>query len=465
MIEGIGIDNLFTLPVIGGAITLLLILLGARLMVLANQKKQAAVQQTKLWTRTFTRLSDGVGLPVSGRLAYLDHVFSVWRHHFKHGDRLIAFTLFQSTLSIMQGETDAIRDVTVAIEGQLRSDSYCDLVFARGNKAIKKILHPAPIGLLLKIWDGGTLLAIIAPLYEKCTVEEAKTTTSLVGQIIKNTSYFRSALREKLQTDQTIQDLQERVQTFLKAIGGIRHDLGGTMAPMLSGLMAISEQYPGLRGDIPEILQTNLDGILPTVNGVQQILTNLTEIIEALIFPDQELELEDLLLAITFETMFSTWIKEAGDKNPAVSYTVNIPFDLVVKANTTALYQSLWNILRNAERYTPQGTISISAKMEDDVVYLWITDTGAGMTENDLANIGSFGYRGSLTKEIHGHGIGLWMSYRLVGAMKGKLDVSSQPGRGTTFRLTLKKGEMLGGATDRPRLVNPTTLPGSNNAG
>ncbi|OMI25528.1 PAS domain-containing sensor histidine kinase, partial [Bacillus swezeyi] len=99
------------------------------------------------------------------------------------------------------------------------------------------------------------------------------------------------------------------------------------------------------------------------------------------------------------------------------------------------LKQVFINVLKNAIEVMPDGGnvyVSIKPKGSDHIV-VSLTDEGIGMTEDKLKRLGEPFYT---TKE-RGTGLGLMVSYKIIEEHKGKIEVESEAGKGTTFHLTL----------------------------
>ena len=123
-----------------------------------------------------------------------------------------------------------------------------------------------------------------------------------------------------------------------------------------------------------------------------------------------------------------------------------------VIADTTRLTQVLVNLLSNAAKYNRVGG---SVRIECEPLpgrrfAVRVIDTGLGMSAEHLAQLFQpFNRLGFETSVIEGTGIGLVITQRLVTLMNGTLDVESEPGTGTTFTVTLPRGERP--ALDGPR--------------
>lgn len=112
---------------------------------------------------------------------------------------------------------------------------------------------------------------------------------------------------------------------------------------------------------------------------------------------------------------------------------------LLVKGDKEKLKQLLFNILDNAIKYTSHGRIFVSAVTEGTMAVITIADTGIGIPPQDLPRIFDRFYRvdKSRSRGEGGSGLGLAIAQTIVESHEGKINVKSQPGKGTTFSVLL----------------------------
>jgi len=115
-----------------------------------------------------------------------------------------------------------------------------------------------------------------------------------------------------------------------------------------------------------------------------------------------------------------------------------------INADELRLRQALLNLLTNAIRYTPtHGVVSIAAQVTESAVTMTISDTGIGIEDRHLQHIFEKFYR--VDKKIHqydgGTGLGLAIVKWVVDAHHGNISVSSTPGQGSRFAMTLPKNQ------------------------
>jgi CheY-like chemotaxis protein len=142
---------------------------------------------------------------------------------------------------------------------------------------------------------------------------------------------------------------------------------------------------------------------------------------------------------------------------------VNCPADLgVMKADVTKVRQTLFNLLSNASKFTEKGVIKLevgkvisnqSSVISEDtrpsaaplttdycsLITFRITDTGIGMTPEQMAKLfEAFSQAdASTTRKFGGTGLGLAISLKFCRLMGGDITVTSEPGKGSSFTVTL----------------------------
>lgn len=103
------------------------------------------------------------------------------------------------------------------------------------------------------------------------------------------------------------------------------------------------------------------------------------------------------------------------------------------------LHQVLYHLVHNACKYTIQGSININVDQVDDKIDFSVSDTGVGMDVEQIKNIFHEFEQvdTSYTREFNGVGLGLSLSYQLIQLMGGVLSVTSEPGAGSIFTVSL----------------------------
>lgn len=110
---------------------------------------------------------------------------------------------------------------------------------------------------------------------------------------------------------------------------------------------------------------------------------------------------------------------------------------LTIKGDEQLMRTALLNVLENGCKYSPDRTTKVQLGTKDRKLIVSFTDRGIGILPEDLPNIFQPFYRGSNTKNVQGHGIGLSMVKGIIKIHSGSIHIESRPGEGTTVSITL----------------------------
>lgn len=132
--------------------------------------------------------------------------------------------------------------------------------------------------------------------------------------------------------------------------------------------------------------------------------------------------------------------KKSQDKD--IILQVDINKSVFVIGDSSRLKQIFINLINNAILYTPSGgTVSVKLFEDDHSVYIKVSDTGIGISKEEIPRIFERFYRvdKARSRNTGGTGLGLSIVKHLVEAHHGTVTVESEVGEGTTFTVTLQK--------------------------
>lgn len=111
----------------------------------------------------------------------------------------------------------------------------------------------------------------------------------------------------------------------------------------------------------------------------------------------------------------------------------------VVESDGQKLRQILLNLASNAAKFTDEGRVTLGAAAEPGGLRLWVTDTGLGIRDEDLARLFTpFGQLEDAREKRHeGSGLGLVITRSMAQLLGGRVEVASRFGEGTTFTVHL----------------------------
>lgn len=134
---------------------------------------------------------------------------------------------------------------------------------------------------------------------------------------------------------------------------------------------------------------------------------------------------------------------EQGAKARGITLVLKAPEKMEIAADKMEVDMMLNNLVSNAVKYNREnGQVSISLSNSAGFTVIEVSDTGIGMTKEEQVRLFEefVRIRNKDTRDILGSGLGLSILKRLAGLYKGRIEVESEPGRGSTFRLFLQTG-------------------------
>ena len=112
------------------------------------------------------------------------------------------------------------------------------------------------------------------------------------------------------------------------------------------------------------------------------------------------------------------------------------PPSFTIVGDADQIRQVFWNLARNAFQAMPHGgLLRVSTEVLADVYRICFSDSGRGMSELDLRRL----FQPFRTNFPSGTGLGMAISYRIVQAHGGDIDVASRSGMGTTITVSLPR--------------------------
>ena len=108
---------------------------------------------------------------------------------------------------------------------------------------------------------------------------------------------------------------------------------------------------------------------------------------------------------------------------------------LMIETDKNRVFQVISNLIGNAVKFTKEGSISYGYKLVDNQIVFHVTDTGTGIEPEKVGRV--FERFAKLNNHAQGTGLGLSICKSIVERLGGKISVSSEFGKGTTFTFTL----------------------------
>ena len=257
--------------------------------------------------------------------------------------------------------------------------------------------------------------------------------------------------RSAVEVDLTHQVARERAAVRARddVVAVVSHDLRTPMSVVVMQAEIIQRLLGNGQQDSSQRLRTAAQTIQRAGRRMAAQLNELLDIakIEAGRFAVAPQRLRAFELVQDARDLLSELAQAKG-----IALVVTEADDLSVRADPERIFQVFSNLIGNAIKFTPSGgRIEIAARRRGAVCEFSIADTGAGIAADQLGQIFDR-YWQVKPSDAGGAGLGLYIAKGIVEAHGGTIEVTSSPGRGTTFVITLPTVKTESGASTQARV-------------
>ena len=278
---------------------------------------------------------------------------------------------------------------------------------------------------------GLSIIAIILVFLRKARKAEA------AAKLAANDT---QKLNDKLEI--SLKKAEDASLAKTRFLNNMSHDIRTPMNVILGYAQLMEDELKGK--DMPETSE-HLEKLKQSGNLLLSIINNVLDMAK---IESGKMEINENYgrLGAIRQSLFEIFEDEAKKKNLALHYTINVEHEHIL-TDTTKVKEIFVNILGNAIKYTPPGGSVIMSVEELPcnepgyiIVRNKVSDTGIGMSEDYLTEIfEAFTREQNTTKsKIAGTGLGMSIVKKYVDLLGGTIEVESEPGKGSTFTVTLK---------------------------
>ena len=287
--------------------------------------------------------------------------------------------------------------------------------------------------------------------------EQPRTLTDAQRQSLHDLAGQAVALFERDRLARDLAAARDEAEAATRAKSAFLASVSHEVRTPLNGLLGmlelmLREELPADQRERAEIAQRSGLTLLALINDILDLSKGEAQ--EVVLRP-RATDLARLLSEVADGVRGTALLKGlelCWDVRPGVPATVLLDPD--------RMRQVLLNLLGNAVKFTPSGSVRVTAAAEGEQLRFEVVDTGAGMTPEDIARLFTPFAQGSAGMKFGGTGLGLMLVDQLVTLMAGRIDVASRPGEGTTFTVTVPLVEADGPA-DQPEPRTAGVLPGA----
>jgi PAS domain S-box-containing protein len=179
------------------------------------------------------------------------------------------------------------------------------------------------------------------------------------------------------------------------------------------------------------------DDAIDTMARLLDALLNISRLESGVVGP----EMTDFLVMPLFAKLRTEFSRLAIGKGLVLN--VDVAGQPVVRSDPTLVGEILRNLLSNAIKFTRRGKVELRCQPAGDAVRLEVVDTGIGIPRDEQGRIFDEFYQVGVSANVRreGYGLGLGIVQRMATLLGARVDVDSEPGRGSRFSIVVPAGE------------------------
>lgn len=233
-------------------------------------------------------------------------------------------------------------------------------------------------------------------------------------------------MRQDLTTYRDKLVLSERHAAWSEMAKKVAHEVKNPLTPIAVSVADLKRSYDLKREDFPAILDQAVRTVGEEVDSLKRMLQEFSDFAR---LPAPALEASSVTGILTdVETLY----RHEADEG---RFQVSLPSpDLKATLDAAQIRQALVNLVKNGfEALGAQGKVTLSARRDDGLLEIAVSDTGPGLTAEQRSRLFMPGF----TTKAQGTGLGLTIVERIVNDHGGTVSVESASGQGTTIRMRL----------------------------
>jgi signal transduction histidine kinase len=244
---------------------------------------------------------------------------------------------------------------------------------------------------------------------------------------------LKAKIRALLRVNSRISERDARLKAQENFVRLLVHDL---RVPLAAAIYLLDSLVDGVYGNTLEEISPVLRRLY---SSSQSLLDLVNTLLDASLYDAgvKKLNLEKVDLRQIITSVAEQLLPLATAKKLNLQINLNTSLPLIVEGAPIELQRLFLNLVSNAIKFTDFGWVKIVQQKSDSKVVIEVSDSGMGISDEDLPKIFSRFYCGGRGHTSVGFGLGLYLAKQIVEAHKGNIGVSSSPGLGSTFTIQL----------------------------
>ena len=264
------------------------------------------------------------------------------------------------------------------------------------------------------------------------------------GGVIGTVSILRDVSEEREAARQRAEFISTASHEMRTPVAAIEGYLSLALNPNVSKVDPKAKSYLVKAHDATQHLGQLFQDLLTSSKADDGRLTNDPEVVEvgdflAKLTEDLRFIAQKKNLTIEYVLGTSGATIDSGSKLEGSTKVIQPLYNIYV--DPERLREVVTNLFDNAVKFTSAGKISIGLTGDDNVVQIYVKDTGAGMAPEDVPHLFQKYYRldNSATRTVGGSGLGLYIARKIIELYNGQIWVESELGKGSTFFINLPR--------------------------
>ena len=229
-----------------------------------------------------------------------------------------------------------------------------------------------------------------------------------------------------------VTDFMRALQVKDEFVSSVSHELRTPLTSIHGYSMLLTE-----RDDLPDQALAHLEVVVRNTERLQRLVDDLLHTVQ---FDEDGLHVARVETDLSQVVRQSVQAAEPAARSHGVRLQLVTPDRLVARVDPQRIAQVVDNLLSNAVKYTPAGgSVLVEVGVDGNRVEIVVSDTGVGIDAADRDRLFTrfFRARHASEQSIQGVGLGLNITRSIVEGHGGRIEVESEVGRGSTFRVRL----------------------------
>jgi signal transduction histidine kinase len=226
----------------------------------------------------------------------------------------------------------------------------------------------------------------------------------------------------------------ERVAAWRELARRLAHELKNPLFPLQLTVENLLRSREHGEKQFNETFQESASTLLAEISNLKLIIARFSDFSKMPQPQFQEVRLDELL-----HEVIKLHQAQLSQANIMYQFQPSETPEEPIAADPDLLRRALSNLVLNAIEAMPEGgTLTLRTRQDSTSAFVEVSDTGKGLTPEECARLFTPYY----TSKVHGTGLGLAIVQSIVSDHGGRISVSSEPGRGTTFIIDLPMSEL-----------------------